>query len=649
VRLVAALSLLATPALGDTPYGGTLSNDGGTEAMAGGAGPPTPIASDAEVRIGREAIVQRGATNLAEALSLLPELVVRAAGRGGDQVDIRGARKGAVMLILDGVPIADPYYGTFDISSIPSTDIEEIRISAAPASPLSGPGGAGGVIEVTTLSTSGSRRLQARLNGGTAPGTVGSLTGRTPITSTISVRASGGGAYGKRALAVTLPNGAGSTVNEAARSGFGTVRAERLGPISRLFADLWAVHKRYTVPPGDEPGAEVLKVDGETSFRLGLGGETIARGWGLFGQGFAQILNRDSLRFGDATFATTTGSESLTADRSGLFARANRWLGGVTQLALTTTFLSEAASVTAIAGPGSSGRTSVAELAAGIRTTPRPWVQLDVSAGLAVPFTDAARPWPEGKLVATVTPTRWLQLQLIGAEKGRTPTVRERFAASIGDPDVRPEKSSYGEGAVNLFPLARLRVRAAGYARHTRDLIRFDATRSSIGNIGDVTVRGAHTELELVLIRNPWLHGSPFAAPYLTIGGSYDYAYAGDIGLGGNAVLDFLPRHRGEAVVTARFRDRVGGWLRVRYLGERTDQASVLAGYTSLDLAAWLRVYPWTLPGSEGADGSPRPGSRSSIRLTARAENLTDTEYQLRANIAGFGTTVQFGAEGIWE
>ena len=39
------------------------------------------------------------------------------------QADLRGARKGAVKVIIDGIPVDEPYYGTFDLSSIPVTDI----------------------------------------------------------------------------------------------------------------------------------------------------------------------------------------------------------------------------------------------------------------------------------------------------------------------------------------------------------------------------------------------------------------------------------------------------------------------------------------------------------------------------------------------
>src|SRR5213075_2198937 len=93
---------------------------------------------------------ERGATDLATALALIPEITVRDAGRGGFNIDIRGGRKGAVSILVDGVSVTDPYYGTFDVSTIPITDIVQIRVSTTPKSPIDGIGGPGVVIEVIT-------------------------------------------------------------------------------------------------------------------------------------------------------------------------------------------------------------------------------------------------------------------------------------------------------------------------------------------------------------------------------------------------------------------------------------------------------------------------------------------------------------------
>ena len=125
--------------------------------------PDKPFDRDTEVRLTGEQLAARGATDLATALALIPDVAVRDAGRGGFNIDIRGARKGAVSVLIDGVLVTDPYYGTFDVSTIPITDIVQIRVATTPQSPIDGPGGPGGVIEVLTRDGVGDQIVIARL------------------------------------------------------------------------------------------------------------------------------------------------------------------------------------------------------------------------------------------------------------------------------------------------------------------------------------------------------------------------------------------------------------------------------------------------------------------------------------------------------
>src|SRR5688500_1252980 len=131
--------------------------------------PDKPYDRDTEARLTGEELAKRGATDLASALALLPDVTVREAGRGGKQIDIRGGRKGEVSILIDGVAVSDPYYGNFDVSSIPVTDIVQIRVSTTPLSPIDGPGGPGGVIEVHTRDAIGPQLVIARLTGDSLP------------------------------------------------------------------------------------------------------------------------------------------------------------------------------------------------------------------------------------------------------------------------------------------------------------------------------------------------------------------------------------------------------------------------------------------------------------------------------------------------
>src|SRR5262249_31980764 len=143
-----------------------------------------------------EELAKRGATDLAQALALITDVQVRDAGRGGFNLDIRGGRKGAVRVLIDGVAVSDPFYGTFDVSSIPVTDIVQIRVSTAPASPIDGPGGPGGVIEVHTRDAIGGRLVVARLTSDTLPTFGASATGRVDLVPKLALRMSASGVLG---------------------------------------------------------------------------------------------------------------------------------------------------------------------------------------------------------------------------------------------------------------------------------------------------------------------------------------------------------------------------------------------------------------------------------------------------------------------
>jgi outer membrane receptor protein involved in Fe transport len=124
--------------------------------------PDKPFDRDTQPRQDARELARRGATDVAAAIAYLPDVVIREAGRGGRQIDIRGARRSAVKILIDGVAIDDPYFGNFDLSSLPTTDLAQVRVSTAPASPIDGPGGPGGVVELHTSDAIGWRRSSPR-------------------------------------------------------------------------------------------------------------------------------------------------------------------------------------------------------------------------------------------------------------------------------------------------------------------------------------------------------------------------------------------------------------------------------------------------------------------------------------------------------
>lgn len=608
--LVCSLPGLARADDAPVTWGGSV--DGGAPRQGARRQPFEP---DTETKLTGEDLAARGATNLAEALDLLPDVSVRVAGRGGQQAEVRGARKSWLKILVDGVPVDDPYYGNFDISSIPVTDIVEIRLSTAPASPLDGPGGPGGVIEVITLRALGARRLAARAQASDAPNAAAWVTGRANVFPSLGLRASAGGTLGAHEYDVTMADGARASLGESTRQAHAALRLESSSERGDVGLDVFAQHRSYVTPPSEDMGADVLVVDGEETARAAMWGETWAGGWRMRGQGYFQALSRDSRSFADATLASLTTREALSADREGVGLTGNRGLGAGVELVLAGHFDSEHARVDNLAGRIQGGRANVGELAAGLQWRHDAW-RADTAAGVTIP--DGATPWPEAKLGLAWQPIAALGVDLTGARKGRVPTLRERYQQATGNDALAPESSTSLDLGLTLRPLPGLRVRSAAYVRAVSGYIRLDTTSGKLSNIGDLTLRGVDNDVTY----------DPFAA--LGVGASYRYEDARSAEAG-DEPLDFLPRHKLDAWLSGRWGQRAGATARVRYVGRRIDQMQTLPAYATGDLSGFYRL---------GAD----------LRGTLRVDNLLDNRFEVRAN--GYrdpGRRIMLGVEGVWE
>jgi len=110
-----------------------------------------------------EALRAAGVVTVGEALELMPGVSLSVGGRNEQKVWVRGYEQSNVLLLVDGVPIADPYYGDLDLGQLPVFDVARITVTRGAASPLYGPNGLGGVISVTTMQGGDSNRVAGEL------------------------------------------------------------------------------------------------------------------------------------------------------------------------------------------------------------------------------------------------------------------------------------------------------------------------------------------------------------------------------------------------------------------------------------------------------------------------------------------------------
>lgn len=578
--------------------------------------PEKPFERDTELRLTRQQLTQRGATNLAEALDLLPELMVRSAGRGGMQINIRGARKGSIKILIDGVPISDPYYGNFDISSIPVTDIEQIRVSSSPGSPVDGTGGPGGVIEVHTRDAVGATALRGRFEGNSLPTSNAAATVRTMLGDSWAIRLSATGTLGSQAFQVVDAGGAMQPLGEERRAALGAARLEYRGPVRRLVVDSWASTRGFTVPPGEDGASDILVIDSETTTRNSVVADDSIAGWRLLGSAYAQTLRRDSRYFADPAMDEMRRQEDLRANREGASFLASRVLGSSWQIIGSAVIDSESADVRDVDGASvAEGRASLGELASGMRFE-RGRFQLDAAAGVAIPMGIGASPWPEAKVSAELRPIDGVSFKLIGGHKGRVPTLRERFEDGIGNQALGPEKVLYTELVVLTQPTAWLSTQISTFERRGNGQIRFDIMTNALVNLGELDTRGFEAQAQLF--------------PNDPLGGGLLWAFIDAYAeQGGSDPLDFLPRNRAEAWVRGRLSSHAGGTLRLRFTGEQIDRQNVIDARTTVDVSAYGRLGEFT----------------GSIRV----DNLTDESYPIRAGVLAPGRIISLQLTGDWD
>lgn len=579
-----------------------------------GSRPDKPFDRDTTLRLTGAELKKRGINNLAEALDLLPELHVRAAGRGGRQINIRGARKGSVKILLDGIAISDPYYGNIDLSAIPITDVEQIRVSASPASPIDGPGGPGGVIEIMTSDAVGADSVRARISGSSLPSAEVSATGRMMLSEHLAARVSASVIAGRQDFEV-LPTGMAtesSFIAENREQSVGVVRVEyRKGP-RRLVTDIWTQQVGFVVPP--KQGNNILVIEGESQGRLGIAFDDKWQGLKVQARAHYHLLARESTFFEDVDLATLVTTEDLNASRSGLALLVNQPRGEHWHLIGSANLESDHAKVQGFDGQPIEGRATIAQSALAAQYKVDSF-DVQSSAGVAVPIGLGAKPWPEFKLASRYAPIKAVSLEWNAGHKGRAPTLRERYQFDIGNRKLGPEKAFFGEMGVQVSPASFVKVSTNAYLRRTNGLIRRDINTNTLINTEDVWIRGIDSQIEG---KAGWASG----------GASWSYAHAQSEVLG-TKPLDFFPKHRLSSWLRAALGERGGTTFRIQYFGTQIDGNTELPRRLLLQWSAHYRFL-------------------QHYQLSFRAENLTGKEYEQRVGVRAPGRVALVSLQSEW-
>ena len=583
--------------------------------------PAKPFDRDTEVRLTGEQLAARGATDLGTALALLPDVTVRDAGRGGTNLDVRGARKGSVSVFVDGVLVSDPYYGTFDVSSIPITDIVQIRVATGPQSPIDGAGGNGGVIEVLTRDAIGPQLVIARFTGDTLPSAGVTATARVALSPHWGLRVSGSGNASFHAF--ELPD-AMPALSGQAHYATGSARLEYRDGDTRLAIDAFVDERHYLSPPSDdEPSQQTLLVDREATDRASAKLDTKAGEWQLQGEGWLYHLYRRSLFFSadEISLPTESSLEDLTAFRTGAMALATRPLGKEWRIAMSAWIDYDRVDIKDLAGDETKASTTLIELA-GDAQYEHKTIRIDGSAGVALPFVYmGADPWPEGKLSAKWRPNYGsFELDAIIGRKGRIPSLRERFDPMTGNPGLGPEMIDDFELRAIEQLTDRLRIELAPFYKYQTGTVRSSPNPADDGrliNLGVLQLYGVD------------LMGRIAVEKHVELGGAWDYVRATS-DVDPTDPLDRLPHNKVEGWVQVTPDRHISVIGRAMYFGQSIDQNVVLPGYTTVQLTATSPINKTWL-------------------AVVKCDDLLDARPEIRAGYHTVGRVVSFVLQGTWQ
>ena len=111
---------------------------------------PKDVALATVTEIGKTSIQALKPRDLAEAVRFATGVTVTFGNKDEYNLKIRGIDSKRIALLVDGVPVVEPYYGSFDLKTVSAGQIESLQVTKGPSSVLYGPNTMGGIVNVIT-------------------------------------------------------------------------------------------------------------------------------------------------------------------------------------------------------------------------------------------------------------------------------------------------------------------------------------------------------------------------------------------------------------------------------------------------------------------------------------------------------------------
>lgn len=546
-----------------------------------------------------------GSRDAAQVLRAVPGAVIVDSGGAGQRktLSLRGAAPSAVLVLLDGVPLASPGEAT-DLSRIPTAALSRLEVLRGAGSRY-GPGAMGGVVNLVTREVEGTRAFGELVAGSflTARGVVGGsfpVPGGEALLLVHGLTTEGRFDYryqpltitGDEASALTLPR-----ENNAALQGGALARYRaRLGDTTLDVLAEGLAERRGLAGPAQNPTplATQRTTRGSLSVRsstpLPEGGTLAVLAWGrlddaLFsGSPFVEGAGAQR-RTGtgvEATYTQTLGRHALTALATG----GGDWLSGAT------------------AAPAAWGRVG-AMLSDELsfwdgRLTVDGSARLD----LAGPFVVVSP-----RVGATAQLPWGFELRASAGQASRAPSFSELYVPSgtlLPNPGLRPERALGADLAVG-WRRGVLSFTATGFGTLYQDLISYEYYPPSLARPYNFeAARVAGVELEA--------HARPL--PWLELSAAYTFS--------SSANLKEDPRWYGKALPM-----RPEHQLHARAAGG-TDRVQGTVELTYQSAVALNRTGTLGLPGRALLDAglSLAPFEEAAFTVSFDLKNLLDVRSQ---------------------
>ena len=551
--------------------------------------------------ITREQIEKRGLRTVAEVLRTVPGLdVVQSGGEGSvTSVFLRGSNSNDTLILVDGVRLNSPYFAGYDFSTLTTENVERIEIARGPFSALYGSDAMGGVIQIFTRGAG--RGLSGRAsaeagNAGQREGDVFATYGAGPWGISTSFRDGRIGGdrpnsdWEQKSGGLRLEGRVGS-LRAALEAGLTQGEAGTPGPVGaetpHARSPWW--EERIALPVSWKPA------EGHDATFL-----------------VANVISKPDFEDPDSFFSSSVRTQSLQA-RAG-----DAWTSGDNRLAGFASFERGTVDSKSNFGVDLDGQHTTI-WGVGLEDTHKLSRGLVVTAGLRYDrHSQFGSAWsPRGTLAWLSGDELW-KVRVSGGTGFRAPTVGELYFPFVGNPDLKPERStSYEIGVERYLPGGR--VEASLFWNDYRDLIVYDFALAQDFNVGRARTRGAE------------LAWRQQVAPWLAVDAGYTYLDAEDRDTG----LQLIRRPRHRAYLAGSWRALPGLTLapRVTLVGARPDNDALTGArienpsfvrfdfvvrYEIGPVAPFVRLQNLADRRYEEVDGYPAPRRRFAAGLEAK-------------------------------